>query len=109
MVEELFLASTKYLSQAVANMNDPRIRFVPSGFKDENAVFAGSSSMLWGANLDPNLSPEDPIAAVRRPLCDNAFRDSSQLLEREICYRASAGHPNVSGATQLYNQIKTVL
>jgi hypothetical protein len=107
--EEFFRASTKYLIDAVAQTRDPRIQFVPSGFKDENAVFAGHSSMLWGINLDPTLSPQDPIAEARHPLCDKAFRGASHLLDRETCYRASAGHPNVRGALQLCNQVMLVL
>jgi hypothetical protein len=45
------------------------------------------------------------VAAARRPLCDAAYPDPLQVLDRGICYRASAGHPNVQGAVQFSKQI----
>jgi lysophospholipase L1-like esterase len=97
--------SNQQLAQAVADAGDPRIRFVPSGFTDANSVFVSGTSLLWGLDLDDGLAPQDPAAADRRPLCDAAHRDPLQIPERELCYRASAGHPNVQGAIQFSKQI----
>jgi lysophospholipase L1-like esterase len=102
--EEFFNDSTQQLKQAIADANDPRITFVPSGFTDANSVFVPGTSLLWGLALNDDLSPQDPVAAARHPLCDIAHPDPLDL-GRELCYRASAGHPNVQGAQQFSQQI----
>lgn len=107
--EAFFNDSTQQLRQAIADAADPRIVFVPSGFTDANAVFVPGTSLLWGLDLDDDLSPEDPVAATRRPQCELAYPNPLQLPEREICFRASAGHPNVQGAAQFSRQILAVL
>jgi hypothetical protein len=63
------------------------------------------TSFLWGLDLTDDLDPEDPVAAQRRPLCEVAFPGAEGLVERELCFRASAGHPNVQGAAQYSRQI----
>jgi lysophospholipase L1-like esterase len=107
--QAFFEDSTECLSQAIAEAGDPRIAFVPSGFTDANSVFVPGTSLLWGIGLDDDLSPQDPAAAARRPLCDIAHPGGSQVLARELCYRASAGHPNVQGAAQYSRQILAAL
>ena len=102
--EAFFKDSTQQLKQAVAEAG-PRVAFVPSGFTDDNSVFVPGTSLLWGLDLDDDLSPEDPVAATRRPLCTAAHSDPLQIAERELCFRASAGHPNVEGAVQYSKQI----
>lgn len=82
----------------------PKITFVPSGF---TAVFAPGSALLWG--LDNFLNPEDPVAGQRHAQCNIAFGGPLRILHREQCYRAAAGHPNVSGAVQLARQIHAAL
>jgi len=72
-------------------------------------VFVQETFLLWGISLDDDLSPQDQVGAARRPLCDNAHPDPSQMLERQLCYRASAGHPNVEGAVQFSKQILAAL
>jgi lysophospholipase L1-like esterase len=106
--EEFFNDSTANLKQAVADAGDPRVTFVPSGFTDANSVFVPGTSLLWGLNLTDDLDPLDPVAATRHPLCDIAFAPI-QILDREKCYRASAGHPNVEGAVQFSKQILAAL
>jgi lysophospholipase L1-like esterase len=106
--EAFFNDSTQQLQRAIADAGDPRIRFVPSGFTDANSVFVPGTSLLWGLDLDDDLSPEDPVAGARHPLCDAAHPDP-QVVERELCYRASAGHPNVQGAVQFSKQILAAL
>lgn len=105
--ERFFNDSTAQLTQAIADAGDARVAFIPSGFTDANSVFAGSA-LLWGLNLDDDLSPQDPVAAARHPLCDAAF-PPIDVLDREKCYRASAGHPNVQGAVQFSKQILAAL
>jgi hypothetical protein len=107
--EAFFKDSTQQLKKAVAESGNPRVVFVPSGFTDDNSVFVRATSLLWGLDLDDDLSPEDPVAAARRPLCQAAHSDPLQLLERELCFRASAGHPNVEGAVHYSTQILAVL
>ena len=103
--ETFFQTSTQQLTAAIVDAGDPRIAFVPAGFTDANAVFVPGTSLLWGLDLLNNLDPLDPVAATRRPLCDAAHPGVLQIPEREQCYRASAGHPNVEGAVQFSKQI----
>jgi len=107
--EAFFNDSTQQLKLAIVDANDPRITFVSSGFTDANSAFVPGTSLLWGLTLDDDLSPQDPVAAARHPLCDIAHPDPSQILDRELCYRASAGHPNVQGAVQFSKQILAAL
>jgi hypothetical protein len=107
--EEFFADSTAELQRAISDADDPRIRFVPTGFTDANAVFVPNTSLLWGLDIDDGLEPEDPMAAARRRSCDVAHPGPLGLLEREQCYRASAGHPDVKGAKQFMAQIMSAL
>jgi lysophospholipase L1-like esterase len=107
--EAFFTDSTQQLKQAIVQANDRRIAFVSPGFTDANSAFVPGTSLLWGVTLDDDMSPQDPVAAARHPLCDIAHPDPLQILDREICYRASAGHPNVQGAAQFGRQILAAL
>lgn len=107
--EQFFADSTAELQRAVADAGDARIHFVPTGFTDDNAIFVPRTSLLWGLDLDDGLSPEDPVASERRPLCDRAHAGPLETLAREQCYRASAGHPNIDGAKQFKAQIMASL
>jgi len=105
--EQFFRESEQHLRTAVTRAADPRIRFVPSGFTDANAIFVQGTALLWG--LTHLLGPQDPVAATRAPQCDVAFPKPFEFLHREQCHRASAGHPNVAGAVQYRNQILAAL
>jgi hypothetical protein len=107
--EQFFADSTARLQQAIADANDARIRFVATGFTDDNAIFVPDTSLLWGLDLGSNLGPQDPVADQRRPLCDVAHSGPLQLPAREQCYRASAGHPNVAGAIRFKDQVMAAL
>jgi hypothetical protein len=107
--EAFFKDSSAELMKAIADAGDPRITFVPSGFTDANSVFVPNTSLLWGLTLTEGLDPQDPVAASRHPVCNTAYPDPVQVLDREICYRASAGHPNVQGAVQFSKQIMAAL
>jgi hypothetical protein len=107
--EAFFQDSSQQLQLAIADAGDPRIAFVPSGFTDANSVFVPGTSWLWGLDLDDEMDPQDPVAAARRPLCDAAHPDPLQIADRETCYRASAGHPNIQGAVQFSRQILAAL
>ena len=98
--------STAQLQIAIADAGDPRIVFVPSGFTDDNAVFAGTP-FLFG--LDDQLNPQDPVAAQRHVQCNITHNQPLDLPAREQCYRASAGHPNQAGAVQYQEQILAAL
>ncbi|HYL37399.1 MAG TPA: hypothetical protein VEV17_15905 [Bryobacteraceae bacterium] len=104
-----FKDSTEQLQRAIDDADDPRITFVPSGFTDANSVFVPGTSLLWGLDLDDDMNAEDPVAAARHPLCDAAHPDVTEIPQRELCYRASAGHPNVQGAIQYSSRILAAL
>ena len=107
--ETFFNDSTQQLVKAISDAGDARIAFVPSGFTDDNSAFVPNTSLLWGLNLNDDLDPQDPVAATRHPLCDAAHPDPLEVLDRELCYRASAGHPNVEGAVQFSKQVLAAL
>jgi hypothetical protein len=91
----------------VEDVNDKRIVYVDAGFTNANSVFA-PAKLLWGIEDDPAFSPEDEVAAARHVSCDAAI-DPLLILEREQCYRASAGHPDQAGAKQFAKQILAAL
>jgi hypothetical protein len=97
--------STTYLQRAVEAQNDLRVAFVHSAFAPENAVFA-SNPWLFGVNED--LSPQDEVISARHAACDVKY-SPIDVLDREACYRASAGHPNVAGADQFAAVITAAL
>jgi hypothetical protein len=105
--QQFFQESTENIKRAIAMAGDSRIVFAESGFTNANAVFA-PESFLFGLRNDGTLSPEDPVALPRHDSCDVAFT-AVQILEREQCYRASAGHPNQAGAEQYKRQILRTL
>lgn len=94
-----FNQSNANLNQAVADVMDPRVRFAPIPFQPANAALA-PDAWLWGINDD--LTPEDQVIGRRHAACDLYEAD---IIQRETCYRASVGHPNVIGAQQFANAI----
>jgi lysophospholipase L1-like esterase len=89
--------SQKKLSAAVDETNHnlggtARLFLATPPFAAENAALA-PEAWLFGLNAD--LSAEDPVADQRRRACDV---DETDVIQREKCYRASAGHPNQIGA-----------
>ena len=103
--KQFFDESTNALQQAIADVGDSRVKFVSTGFTAANAMFT-DNPMLWA--LDRFLNPQDPIAPMRRPQCDLSF-DVTRPIERILCYRASAGHPNVEGARLIARQALAAL
>ncbi|HJQ27500.1 MAG TPA: SGNH/GDSL hydrolase family protein [Blastocatellia bacterium] len=97
--EQFYVQSNHFLQRAINQVNAaaggvPRLFFAQPPFGPENAALA-PQAWLWGVNAD--LSPQDPVQAARHIACD-AFEPD--LIRRLICYRASAGHPNIEGANQ---------
>ena len=81
-----------------------RVFFARPPFTPEHAALA-PDPWLFGIRRG-TLAPQDPIAAERHVACDKCEKD---LLQREQCYRASAGHPNVEGARRYAQAILDVL
>ena len=102
--------SGMYLGRAVQEVNAAtggnRLRFAAAQFTDNNAVFAGDP-WLWGVNFD--LSPQDEVSASRIPACQVFYPKPEDLLAKEQCFRASAGHPNVSGAAAFAQAIQKAI
>lgn len=91
-----YSASTAAMRSAVEHANTglgiARCFLADPGFRDEHAALA-PEARLFGINWD--LSPQDPIAGQRRAACEGC---EPNPLRRQLCYRASAGHPNAEGA-----------
>ena len=106
---QFWTESTDQLRRAVEEVNtaigQARIKFVDPGFKEANAVFT-DDPWLWG--LNQNLSPQDEVIDPRHGAC-NAAIPWIDVLAREQCYRASAGHPNVKGAQKYADAIRAAL
>ena len=108
---QFWTESTVCLKRAVAEVNagmaSPRIAFADPGFTENNAVFAGEP-WLFGLGRDLTFPPQDEVVNARHEACDLAF-PPSDWPTREQCYRASAGHPNVTGARKFADAILTAL
>jgi hypothetical protein len=101
--------STQALAKAVSDVNigtGPRCFFANVPFTENNSAFA-PQAWLFGIGAGPDFAPEDEVAALRHPQCDAVFGDD--FVAREQCYRASAGHPNVTGAQQFAQAIVNAL
>jgi hypothetical protein len=95
--------SDQKFEQAVSEVSSTtgnRITYVRTQFTEDNSVFA-SKAFLFGLHLDLELSPEDEVIQQRHAACNITFSNPFDLLSREQCFRASAGHPNVAGAQQI--------
>ncbi|MGE3844591.1 MAG: SGNH/GDSL hydrolase family protein [Vicinamibacterales bacterium] len=85
-------AVRRAVQAANAGPDGLRCAVADPGFTAEHAALA-PQARLFGINCD--FSPQDPVARQRRLACDRCEKD---LLRREQCYRASAGHPNPQGS-----------
>jgi hypothetical protein len=101
--------SVQWLQKSVSDVNigtGPRCSFANVPFTENNSVFA-PGAWLFGVGPAPDFAAQDEVAATRRPQCDVVF--GNDIFAREQCYRASAGHPNVTGAAQFAQTILGVL
>ncbi len=86
-----------------SDVNGARIKYVDPCFKENNSVYAPDS---WLFGLDPLLEPVDQVVDSRHQQCIDC---EDNLLLREICFRASAGHPNAKGVAAIATACKTAL
>ncbi|MES2128370.1 MAG: hypothetical protein V4463_13970 [Pseudomonadota bacterium] len=105
--KQFYEESSRCLAKAVADTNarlgGTRLRYAQVPFTDANAALA-PQAWLWG--ITEFLLPEDPVQDARHNACN---RDEPDALRRQICYRASAGHPNLLGAQEYAKAIRAVL
>ncbi len=97
--------STRCLKAAVDEVNQnssgrPRIRLIDVPFRPKNSMYASDP---WLFELNKDLSPQDPVADLRAPFCNECFK--YDLVAREQCYRASVGHPNLLGSDEFAKAI----
>ena len=100
LCDQFWRQSTQWLSKCVNDVNlgtGPRCYFADAGFTADHSVFA-PQAWLFGVGPEPDFAAEDEVVAQRRPQCDIACRNDLAALF--LCYRASAGHPNPTGAQQ---------
>jgi hypothetical protein len=104
---QFWTESNLLFQQAVDELNaneaTPRLLLAKVPFEERNAVFA-PEPWLWGVNDD--FSAQDPVHGSRHASCNLFEKD---LIQRETCYRASAGHPNIVGAQEFANAICAVV
>ncbi|MBV9771105.1 MAG: hypothetical protein JOZ32_16145, partial [Bryobacterales bacterium] len=105
---QFWTESNAALAGAVQKVNQQlgatRAFFAQPPFTAANSVFAPNA---WLFGLSDLLMAEDEVVATRASACNIAFKDD--IFAREQCYRASAGHPNVTGAAQFANAILTAI
>ena len=103
--------STESLTRAVDDVNAEagtnRVLLVDPGFTDANAIFA-EDPWLFGVSNAAGMPAEDEVIPERRLAC-NAAIPPHDVLGREQCYRASAGHPNRKGAERYAHAILQAL
>lgn len=80
-----------------------RVRYAPVAFAPENSELAPEA---WLFGLNPDLSPQDPIQAARRAMCE---RDETDCLRRDACFHASLGHPNLIGVNKFAEAVLAAL
>lgn len=95
------------LAAAVQAVGLSRVRFADPVFTEQNAVMA-TDPLLWGLGLVIGMPPEDEVVDARRAACDVAI-PAFDVIRREQCYRASAGHPNVAGARRYADAVVQAL
>jgi hypothetical protein len=105
---QFYNLSNRMLRKAVRRVNEAaggpeRVFFAQPQFTASNAALA-PEAWLWGVNAD--FSPQDPVRAERREACDLLEKD---LVRRLTCERASAGHPNIMGASKFAEAILEAL
>jgi hypothetical protein len=97
--------SSVALQHAVMDCNTfvgaDRVKYAAVPFTVDNAVFADQP---WLFGLDGEFNPQDEVIAERRAAC-NLNIEPNDIFGREGCYRASAGHPNTTGAVAYANAI----
>jgi hypothetical protein len=98
--------SDRLLAKSVKDVNDPRVRFVRSGFNSKNALFA-TDPLLREPNVDPCLPhPQFPVYDSRYDQRGVECKHYPQDLENCLfCPIASLGHPLERGAQTYFNAI----
>jgi lysophospholipase L1-like esterase len=100
---EFWKASRNALQLAVQEANTQlgvqKAHFVDPPILEENAAFA---PLPWVFGINPDLGPQDAISGARRIVC---IAQEPNLLKREKCFRASAGHPNIWGADAYFRAL----
>lgn len=100
--------STDGMKRAVAETNaalggPQRFFFVEPQFTSQNAAFA-PHPFVFG--LNPDTGSQDSQSGHRQQVCRVQEPDP---IQREVCFRASAGHPNEAGADRYFNDTFPVL
>jgi hypothetical protein len=86
------------VNQANATAGRDVCVFVTPGFTAENALWAGNP-LLWEMSAD--LDALDEVKNLRDRACSALYGDLADLFTWAKCDRASVGHPNVEGASQI--------
>jgi hypothetical protein len=87
------------LAETIAGAGDSRVALAIPGFGPRNAIFAPDSFLFDVSIGGGRLSPTDPVAATRVPLCGGTL----------TCEIASIGHPNPAGANAYFDAINALL
>ncbi|MBM3814347.1 MAG: SGNH/GDSL hydrolase family protein [Acidimicrobiia bacterium] len=91
------------VDQVNAETSSKRFHLVKPPFTAGNAAFTKDP---WVYGIKLNLQPQDEVIAERRQVC---IRDEPDFLDRELCFRASAGHPNPKGAGAFFRATFPIL
>lgn len=114
VLDKIFSQHAFFAEQSAANLRRAadetnerlggrRVLFVLPPFGPQNSMFAADS---WIFGLNGELQAEDPFALERQAICN---REESDLVQRHVCYVASVGHPNVTGAQMIAKAVLAAL
>ena len=92
-------------SRGELNLGD-RLQFVPSSFAEPNALFTDDA---WLFGFDADFAAEDEVIPGREAACTVRYPGPVDFVSREVCFRASVGHPNPTGAAALAAAIGAAL
>jgi hypothetical protein len=93
------------ITEVNGTLSGERIRFADPEFHESNAAFTEDP---WLFGLKPDGAPEDEVVQWRSSSCNAAIHEVD-VFARQQCYRASAGHPNVTGARKYADAILRLL
>lgn len=87
---------------ACREINSDRLFFVESPLAEDNSAFAPNAMVF---EFDAQFNPEDETLSERRVACSLYYSTPESYVDREFCYRSSAGYPNPVGAKLIAKSI----
>jgi len=95
------------VAAANSSLTSPQIFFADAGFGPTNSANASNAWLFGMSGLIPGPTDSSAALSRREKQCSKVY--SKLSFDYMYCSRASAGHPNETGALQYFNAIKEFL